>query len=298
MTKNVRMLCVTVLIILTVCFIPAMSVLGYEDPDTDKPVSLSMILKTSGDEEHYASGAEIEIYKVADCLDTGSFVLTDDYLGLGFDPDSKITQSQIDDLVKFTEEHKISGIKETSDENGLVVFDGLSCGMYLVSAVSLPEGFTSFVPFVYYLPYFDTDSGKWIYDGTAEPKISYLEPVDIKVKKVWNDDGEDRPERVTVQLINEDGVYDTIYLNSANNWKYEWKNMNAGKKWSVRETDIPADYQATYAADGFDFTVTNTSQLVQTGQIRWPVPVLVFAGTFLVCAGIIIKVPGSKKDEE
>lgn len=301
MTKNIKMFSVAVLIALVICFMPCISVFGFVVPDPDKPTSLSMTLKYSGDDVLYASGAEITLYKVADCKTTSSAVsydLTSGYAASGLDLDGKITQSMIDDLVKYTDSNSITGITKSTDNNGEVVFDGLESGVYLVSATSLPDGFSSFVPFLYYLPFFDQDTGAWVYDGVAEPKISYYPPVDITVKKVWNDDGKDRPASITVQLENEDGIVDTVVLNSANGWKHEWTNMRADKKWTVKETNVPKGYQVTYSSAGLDFTVTNTAKLIQTGQVQWPVPVMVFAGSFLICAGILIKLPGKRKDEE
>ena len=301
MMRKLKKLCVSLLIALAVSIVPVMSVLGFDMPDPDRPVSLTMTLKSQGDEVRYASGAEITLYKVASCGISGGavrYTLTGDYASSKISLEGKITQSMIDDLVKYTDEHGISGITKKTDNGGKIIFDGLENGVYLVSATSLPEGFTSFVPFMYFLPYFDEDTSEWVYDGVAEPKISYYPPVKVTVKKVWNDDGKSRPESVKIELSNEDGVYETVKLNSANNWRYEWTNMRADKKWSVKEIDVPADYKATYASSGFDFTVTNTSQLVQTGQVSWPVPVMVFAGAFLICAGILIKLPGKRKDEE
>ena len=67
MTKNIKMFSVAVLIALVICFMPCISVFGFVVPDPDKPTSLSMTLKYSGDDVLYASGAEITLYKVADC---------------------------------------------------------------------------------------------------------------------------------------------------------------------------------------------------------------------------------------
>ena len=301
MTKSIKMICLTMLIAAAVCAVPFMRVLGFELPDPARAVSLEMTVKTSGSDVHYADGAEITMYKVADCrILAGSvhFILNSDYAASGLDLDNKITQSMIDDLVTYTADHSISGTTKMTDSNGNVMFDGLASGVYLVSAASLPENFTSFVPFLIYLPFYDGSTGSWVYDTTAEPKISYLPPVTVTVKKVWNDDGKSRPDFVSVRLENEDGIYDTVTLNAANNWRYEWPNLNASKNWSVKEINIPADYKATYSSSGYDFTVTNTAQLIQTGQPNWPVPVLVFAGSFMVCAGLILKNVGKRKDEE
>ncbi len=41
-----------------------------------------------------------------------------------------------------------------------------------------------------------------------------------------------------------------------------------------------------------------TPKLPQTGQLNWPIPVLLVTGTFLVSAGIIVRLAGRKEDEE
>ena len=301
MARSIKMQMITAVIALAVCLMPVLSVFALSTPDLTKRTSLSMTLKTAGTDVHYASGAKITAYKVADIVDdsgSAGYKLTADYSSSGIDLKSKITQSVIDDLVKYTENNGITGRSETADAGGKVIFDNLECAVYLVTAASLPDGFSSFVPFVYFLPFYDKDSGTWVYDGVAEPKISYQPPADVSVKKVWNDDGKSRPASVTVELSNEDGVFDTVVLDQANGWKHVWRGLDAGKKWKVKEINVPKGYKETYSSKGFAFTVTNTEKLIQTGQVSWPVPVLVFAGVFLICAGIIIKAPQKSEDEE
>ena len=300
MRRNSKLLAITMLIAAVLFFMPVFKAFAYELPDVDKPSSLSMTLKSSDDDSKVAAGAEITCYLVAKMKVAGgvSYEFTDPYKACGLDIENKITQSMIDDLLDYTIDNNVTGITAVSDSNGDVVFDGLVNGLYLIAATSLPEGFTSFVPFMYYLPYYAEDGSGWVYDGVAEPKISYYPPTDVTVKKVWNDDGTGRPDSVKINLKNEDGVYDTVTLDENNEWKYEWTGLDATKKWAVEEVSVPDGYKVTYSADGFDFTVTNTAKLIQTGQINWPVPVMVFAGAFLVCAGILIKLPKKNNNED
>jgi len=275
--------------------------LGAGTLDPAKEASLSMTLKSSDEEERIAQGAEVTVYLVAEGVygtDRIDFVLTGDYVTSGIDIDEKITQSMIDDLAQFTSDNNITGQTAVSDPNGTVKFEGLKSGLYLVMGTKLPQGFTSFVPFLYYLPYYSADIGDWVYDGAAEPKIEYLEPVEVSVKKVWNDDGKNRPSYVTVALENEDGRFDTVRLDASNNWSNTWTGLDATKKWNIVEVDVPSEYKDTYSSEGLNFTVTNTRKLIQTGQTNWPVPVLVFTGSFLVCAGVIIRITGKRSDEE
>lgn len=301
MARSIKKQMIAAFIALAVCFAPILSVFALTTPDLTRKTSLSMILKTSGTNVHYASGAEITLYKVADMFDdsgTLGYSLTADYSSSGIDLNSKITQSVIDDLVKYTENNSITGTSDKTDDNGKVFFDNLGCAVYLVVATSLPENFSSFVPFICFLPFYDDNSGTWTYAGVAEPKLSYNAPVDLSVKKVWNDDGKSRPSSVTIELSNENGVYDTVVLDETNGWKHVWPKLNSGKKWKVKELDVPKGYEVTYSSKNFAFTVTNTDKLIQTGQVSWPVPVLVFAGVFLICAGVIIKAPKKSEDEE
>ena len=301
MANRNKLLMVMVLLMAVLFFMPSRLLLAAGSLDPDKDSSLTMTLKASDEDETIAVGAEVTIYMVAEGKYVSGgikFELTDDFKSSGLDVEGKITQSMIDDLADYTVENDIAGtVSAKSDDKGVVTFGGLKSGLYLIMAADLPEGFTSFVPFLYFLPYFSTDLDSWVYDGEAEPKIDYLEPVDVKVKKVWNDDGNDRPSYVSIRLSNEDGDYDTVKLNDDNDWKYTWKGLDASKDWEVTEITVPDGYKATYSSDGFRFTVTNTRKLIQTGQTNWPVPVLIFAGAFLVSAGIIVRVTGRKKHE-
>ena len=48
------------------CFVPAYSAYAFELPDTSKPASLAMVLKSSDDGGKVAAGAEITCYLVAE----------------------------------------------------------------------------------------------------------------------------------------------------------------------------------------------------------------------------------------
>ena len=65
--------------------------------------------------------------------------------------------------------------------------------------------------------------------------------------------------------------------------------------YSVKEINIPKGYTATYQQNGFTFTVTNTSTLIQTGQLKWPIPVLAGAGLLLFAGGWILYSKGKRK---
>lgn len=147
-----------------------------------------------------------------------------------------------------------------------------------------------------------------------------------KVLKVWDDDRheEDRPKEVVVQLLRDGKVYDTVTLNKGNNWRHTWSKLDNDYAWTVVEQELD-HYYAQVDREGVTFVVTNTytedipdnpppteptpppeptqpteptpskpdapkpntPTLPQTGQLWWPVPVLVAAGLLLVIAGLI-----------
>ena len=65
------------------------------------------------------------------------------------------------------------------------------------------------------------------------------------------------------------------------------KNM-VGYAYTVEEVDVPQGFTATYRQRNYVFTVTNTSTLIQTGQLMWPIPVLAVGGMLLIAAGVLL----------
>ena len=78
------------------------------------------------------------------------------------------------------------------------------------------------------------------------------------------------------------------YLNDANNWQVTYTDMPESDAYSIEEVNVPPSFIATYQQKGYVFTVTNTSVLIQTGQLLWPIPLLAFAGVLLIAAGTVL----------
>ena len=109
-------------------------------------------------------------------------------------------------------------------------------------------------------------------DGTFTYTITNShkpEETEVTVTKSWNDaDNQDgyRPDDVTVNLLANDKVIETVKLSEENNWTYTWTKLDkkAGGKnidYTVSEDKISDKYttKITKAADGtFTYTVTNS----------------------------------------
>ncbi len=261
--------------------------------DWGKTGSVSVTLK---DGETAVAGAEITLYQVADAVERNSnlhFVFTDAFADCGGTPEELQNTAEIQRLADYAEKENIGGKTLRTDENGFLCFDGLPLGLYLAVQSGSAAGYSDCSPFLAAIP--AESDGDWIYDIDATPKTDVVRLVDITVKKVWNDGGKNRPESVTVQLRDGDTVVDTVRLNAQNGWSHTWTGMRQGDAWSVRETGVPKGYTPTYQKNGLVYTVTNTSTLIQTGQLKWPVPLMAGAGLLLFAVGWILTFNGKRK---
>lgn len=118
---------------------------------------------------------------------------------------------------------------------------------------------------------------------------TYLTPMKLMVVKKWVDQKSVRPNSVGVDLLCSDEVVagKTLTLNSKNNWQGSWEGLDPRLDWSVRETQVPAGYTASYKYDAAKCTwyITNTGSLLQTGALNWPIPVLTVVGVVFIGFG-------------
>lgn len=80
----------------------------------------------------------------------------------------------------------------------------------------------------------------------------------LAVKKVWKlDDGGAAADAVTVNLLKNGQVYETVTLSAANNWSKAWYLLDDGYRWTVEEADVPEGFTASVSKSGFTWTITN-----------------------------------------
>ena len=131
----------------------------------------------------------------------------------------------------------------------------------------------------------------FLLENTYEPDTVTLTR---RVQKRWDDAGysSKRPVAVTVELLRNGQVYDTVTLTAAVNWQHTWENLpSKDSLWTVREI-VPPGYSVAFWQEGDTFILQNTYErmkLPQTGQLWWPVPILALGGLALVALGLGLK---------
>lgn len=267
--------------------------------DPNLHCSLRVTLALPESNEAVVTGAEITLYRVADLIVSDqsiAYSYSGDFAGYGTMLTNPSDKSLPDKLFAYAVEHQISGNSLLTSRKGQVLFENLESGVYLGAETASSDIDTLFTPFLVCLPSgFDQ---RWLYDIDATPKVDILRLTDIRVEKIWNDDGKNRPESVDVQLFKNDTLVDTVRLDDSMEWNYTWKNLPYEDGWNVKEKAIPEGYTATYQRNGMNFTICNTEKLAQTGQLKWPIPVLACSGLVLVILGIAVFTSGKKQKHE
>ena len=274
------------------CLVALLFMLGSfsvfaQELDPNKTGSVSVTLTDPLDKDPIV-GAELSVYHVATvAADTDGQLLytyTDEFRSCSAALDDKELAETLD---SFVTEHTITPVVVTTDENGTAVCKDLALGLYFVKQTGTVEGFTPCTPFLVTVPGEDADG--YVYDVNASPKTEVTKLVSITIKKVWNTDAAtEAADHVTVQLLRKGKEVETATLNAQNNWQITYTDMPASDDYSIKEIDIPKGFTATYSNTGYEFTVTNTSTLIQTGQMVWPIPVLAVSGLLLIAVGIAL----------
>lgn len=215
-----------------------------------------------------------------------------------------------------------------SDKNGTADFDEktLPAGAYLIMAEKLyHNGCYYFVePTVVVLPYGKGERLTIIPKFEKVPEETESIGVNYRVFKAWiEDDKGIRPIEIYVELLRDGEVYDTVVLNTENNWRYEWTGLSSHYHWTVTEKIVEGDYLVSLSQSEKAFLLTNThstkigeessttevsttppgvepdtnepdtdepadeDELPVTGALRWPIPYLAMAGIILFCVGYV-----------
>lgn len=160
-----------VLVGILLCHMP---IQAKELVDTSATCSLS--LQLSEDETDFIDTV-VTIYKLADVDSFYEFDLIEEFetcdIEVNAETESLLAESTSNVSAYITEYDIISTASEITDENGTVVFQNLTVGMYMVNVDSYTSGDSIYIvdSFIVKLPLLE-ENGSYLYDVTAKPKSS------------------------------------------------------------------------------------------------------------------------------
>lgn len=335
--RSCKRLCALLLTLAAVLALP-MNALAAGAIDLTRDVRLSLTCQNG---ETALAGAQFSIYLVATVNAYGELTAADAFRDYSVDIRGKndaAWRTLADTLEGYVLRDGIAPADSgKTDALGRLTFPTgsgrLTPGLYLVVGQRHTQNGTRYdpSPFMALLPSQDTQANQWVYNVAAAPKSDKSDipetpeddTVSRRVLKVWKDSGDDRPQSITVQLLRDGKVCDTVTLSEKNNWRYSWSDLDAGYTWRVVEQSVPDGYSVSVSREGVTFVITNTSAeaelpeepdtpdlpdtpeqpskpgtpdspdtpkkptLPQTGQLWWPVPVLAASGLLLIAAGLL-----------
>ena len=257
------------------------------------------------------SGMKFDVYLISTVDECGELTVNDRYRDFADDLDIRGKNDEAWRQMAQVLAREISldtnlkpSCSAVTDADGVAKFADIPMGLYLIMGSGVEkDGYVySTTPFFVMLPEQDMSSNTWNYRVVANAKPG-REPVkaDFEVIKVWKDDchKDQRPQSITINLICDGEVFDTIALPHNGAWSYTWKDLESNHQWTVTEKKEDGYQDADVQQEGNTFIVTNTCDkpttptqpgkpsLPQTGQLWWPVPALIAAGLLFVVIGLI-----------
>lgn len=269
------------------------------------------------------AGAVFEVYRVGDMAADGTLTLSGrfaDYpVELNVETDAEY-QTAANTLWGYVQQDAIEAdCTAVTDADGIAETGALETGIYLVACqpYEVENGKYVCTPQLWTLPWRANTADEWTYSLKVSPKFEYVvdpvEPVTVKVLKQWDDIGNEtaRPVSITVDLLRDGEVYDTVTLTAEDNWRHTWEDLDAEHLWTVVEEPLE-NYTVSIEKEGITFVVRNSyveppteptepeptepeptvpptepPKIPQTGLNWWPVPVLAVLGIVLIVVGIV-----------
>lgn len=278
-----------------------LSAAAAETMDTTKDTTLTIYARYDGTP---VTGLVLEAYRVSSIEANGeltalpAFAAYREALDIRGKNDSA-WQQMAQTLERFVTDQAILPTQIiTTNEKGIAAFGTLEKGLYLLRADAIGRNGKVYAaaPCFVMLPARSQPEDVWVYQVEAWAKISENdEYTDITVEKVWKDSCVPAHNHleITIRLWCNGALYDKITLPQNGSWCYTWKHLPTLDTWEVTEDDVEGyTLQKPIGRDGYHFTVTNAcdvpqkpSQLPQTGQLWWPVPILLCAGLLCLVIG-------------
>ena len=203
--------------------------------DFNKKGSIKITLQEKENKQGI-NGAEISLYQIANANEKDNNLVFNyvEELEMCEADLSNFKDESLTENIKKCISETTTNTKKITDSNGIVKFNDLKLGLYLVKQTNKVEGFSSIDEFLVMIPK-NIDSN-WTYNIEAKPKTEIYQTIDLQVIKEWNKQNKNNklPESVTIELLKDEEVIDTVTLSELNNWTYTWDDIEKSDKYSVK----------------------------------------------------------------
>ncbi len=261
----------SILLCVMLTFVAAFTCSAVEQPDVNRECSVTFTMKYANSA---VAGGSLTIYRVGEVkienADAG-FELTYDFAASGVSLDNFDDIQLARELEAFVAEHSVNEFStKYIDDSGVVSFYNLPVGLYLVVQNTAASGYKAISPFLISLPYLE--NGVYKYDLTAEPKTQ-IEPENETTNPVTTTEPVNTTNPITttepVETTEPENVTDPVTTTNPE---------NITEPETTTEPDSKPESTTTPVSEP-------TSDIPKTGQLWWPVPMLVCIGLVLIIIG-------------
>ncbi len=201
------------------------------------------------------AGGEMTVYRVGDIVETGGsyrFVLTDEFAAGGVELSDLSSSETASALADYALAQGLAGTVKTIGNDGTVAFESLKPGLYLVVQNRAASGYYAALPFLVTVPMYEETTASWEYAVTAVPK----------------------PER-----SKKSGSGGGSSGGSSSG------SSSSGSSSSSGFSSASSDPDSGLGGGTEEPPPILEGRLPQTGQLNWPVPVLVILGLLFFSVG-------------
>lgn len=213
-----------------------------------------------------------KLYKIA-TIENNNTIIDDRYKSYSLDfsdvKELSLTLLYITNAYNIKEDY--SGITK----DGELVIENIENGLYLVigDPIILNNKKIEIMPHI-----ININNDKTLIPKYEEHNLGKYE---LSVFKTWNDDSNTHPE-VIVQLYNGNNLIQEITLNSANAYRYVFKDLDRKYNYYIIEKNVPDDYTMHITKQNDSIIIENKKtttmppdeKIPQTGQVWYPLPYL------------------------
>lgn len=253
-----------ILIVAVLLYMMSAMVYAHDAPDMKREGSIHITMLFG---EEAVPGGSLTLYRVGDVReDDGDydFVLTEDFKASGENLENIQTEGLAAKLQAYAENQKLTGLTRTVSGDGTIAFDNLKLGLYLLVQNQAADGYLEAAPFLVSVPMLE--DGVYIYEVIANTKV--------ELEKIPETPPQTEPPQTKPPQT------------------------------EPSETEPPASEPPESSPPESETTETEmpknpvTPQLPQTGQLNWPIPIMVVIGLILFMSGWLLYRGGKKGNYE